>query len=150
MISGGFEHRNFLDSKASDVWNPICSASVAYQMFEQTSLSLYANRSVSASIFQNQLSEDTAVGVGLQQRLLGLVQASLSFGYRTTDYKSTTTSNLSTSRSDDGLSYIAGATVPFLTHCSFTAFCQYNQFNSSQKGFGYNSTQVGATLNWSY
>jgi hypothetical protein len=149
-ISGGFEHRSFLDSNASDSWSPICSASVGYQLFEQTSFSVFANRSVDASIFDKQLSENTVVGVGFQQRLLGVVHVSLGFGYHQTDYKSTTTSNLSTSRSDDGMSYSAGATVPFLTHCSFSTFYQYSQNHSSQNGFSYNSSQVGATLSWSY
>ena len=150
IVSGGYEHQDFLDANASDVWNPICSASVNYQLFEQTSFGIYANRSVNASIFTHQLAEDTAVGVGFQQRLLGLVHVSLGFGYKQTDYKATTTSNLSTSRSDDGMSYTAGATVPFLKRCSFAAFFQYSQNNSSQSGFSSDTRQVGASLNWSY
>jgi hypothetical protein len=149
-LSGGFEHRNFLDSNASDTWSPICSATVGYQLFEQTSFNVFANRSVNASIFNEQLSEDTAVGVGFQQRLLGVVHMSLGFGYHRTDYKATTTSSLNTSRSDNGMSYTAGASVPFLTHCNFSAFYQYSQNNSSQGGFSYHSSQVGATLSWSY
>jgi len=150
MVSGGFEQRNFLDSQASTAWNPVYSATIGYQMFEHTALSLYANRSTDASIFDGQLSENTSLGVGLSQRLLGKLELSLGFGYNKTDLLSTATSNLSTSRSDDGTSFTAGLVVPFLTRCSFSAFYEYSQNNSSQKGFSYDSSQVGATLSWSY
>ena len=149
-VSVGLEQRNFLDSKANSVWNPIYSASIDYHMFEQTALSVYANRATDASMFQNQLSETTGVGVGLQQRLLGKLHLSLGFGYNQVDYQSTETTSLNQSRSDSGASFTAGLTVPFLTRCNFATFYQYSQNNSSQKGFSYDSSQVGATLSWSY
>lgn len=149
-ISGGFEHRNFLDSKTSSAWNPVYSASIDYHMFQQTRLSVYANRSTEASIFDGQLSENTGVGVGLQQRLLGRMHLTLGFGYNQVDYQSTETTNLAKSRGDSSTSYTAGLTVPFLTRCSFATFYQYSQNNSSQKGFSYESSQVAATLSWSY
>jgi hypothetical protein len=149
-LSGGFEHQDFFDSKASAAWNPVYAANVGYQLFEQTSFSLFANHSVGASIFDKQLSETTGLGIGLQQRLLGKVHLSLGFGYSKSDYQSTATTNLSTSRSDESMSYTAGISVPFLERCSFSTFYQFSQNTSTQKGFGYDSSQVGATLSWSY
>jgi len=149
-VSGGLEHRSYFDSKASEGWSPVYAANLGYQLFEQTALSVYANRSVNASIFDRQVSENSAVGVGIQQRLLGKVHLSLGLGYTKVDYKSTATSNLSTSRSDEGLSYTAGASVGFLKRFSFSTFLQYGQNHSSQNGFSYDSKQVGASLSWIY
>lgn len=149
-ISGGVEQRNFLNSKASAVWNPIYSANLGYQLFEQTGLSIYANRSINSSIFDHQISQNTSVGVGVQQRLLGKLHVNLGFGYNKVDYQSTATSNLSTSRSDESTSYTAGVSLPFLKHCSFSTFYQYSQNTSSQNGFSYDSSQVGASLFWAF
>jgi len=149
-ISGGVEQRNFLNSKASAVWNPIYSANLGYQLFEQTGLSIYANRSINSSIFDHQISQNTSVGVGVQQRLLGKLHVNLGFGFNKVDYQSTATSNLSTSRSDESTSYTAGVSLPFLKHCSFSTFYQYSQNTSSQNGFSYDSSQVGASLFWAF
>ena len=149
-ISAGLEQRTFLDSKADAAWNPIYSATIDYHMFEQTALSIYASRSTDASLFNHQFTETTALGVGLQQRLLGKLHLALGFAYNQVDYLSTDTANLSQSRSDDGTSFTAGLTVPFLKRCNFAAFYQYSQNNSSQAGFSYDSSQIGATLSWSY
>jgi hypothetical protein len=150
VVSGGFEQQSFLDSKSSSAWNPVYSATIGYQMFEHTALSLFANRSSQASIFSGQLSQNTSLGVNLQQRLLEKMQLSLGFGYNQVDFQSTSTADLSTSRSDESTSFTAGLVVPFLTRCSFSAFYQYTQNSSSEKGFSYDSSQVGATLSWSY
>jgi hypothetical protein len=149
-LSGGVERRSFLDSKSSDAWNPIYSANLGYQLFEQTALSVYANRSVNASIFDRQLSENTTVGVGIQQRLFGKVHLSLGMGYNKADYKSTATTDLSTSRSDESLSYTAGASVGFLKRFNFSIFYEYSQNQSSQSGFSYDSNQLGVSLAWAY
>jgi len=149
-VSGGSERRSFLDSKASADWSPIYSASVAYQVFDQTAFSVYANHSVNASIFTKQLSEDTGLGVGIQQRLLGKVHLSLGFGYTKADYQSTATTDLTTSRSDESLSYSAGISVAFLQRFNFATYYEYIQNHSSQQGFSLDSSQVGVTLSWAY
>jgi hypothetical protein len=148
-LSAGVQHRQILTDGSSDSWAPVYSANVGYQLFEQTALSVYANRSSTASIFQNQLDESTSVGVGVQQRLLGKFQLNLGFGYSKTDYKATT-ANLATSRSDENTSYSAALSFPFLTHFNCGTFYQYSQNLSSSNGFGYSSSQVGATLSWAY
>jgi hypothetical protein len=149
LLSGGFEHQQFLNSNAQDAWNPIFSAMVGYQLFKPTSLSLSANRSVSSSLFQNQIMESTALGIGLQQRFLGKLELALGFGYTISDYK-VTTANLATARSDSGTSFSAALSFPFLTRCGFAAFYEFSQNTSSQGGFGYSSDQVGMTLSWAY
>lgn len=148
-LTVGLDHQDFLSSGASAAWNPIYNASISYHLFEPTTLSLYADHSIGASLFQNQITKTTAVGVGVQQRLLGKLQLSLGFGYTKSDYEDTT-ADLARSRGDEGTSYNAGLTFPFLKRCSFATFYQYTQNTSTTGGFGYSSSQVGATLSWNY
>jgi len=149
-LSGGLEERNFLNSKAAAVWNPIYSANIGYRLFEHTLFTVYANQSINASIFDNELTKSTSVGVGMEQRLLGKLHLSLGFGYRRTEFLSTTTSDLNTSRSDKGTSFSAGLSAPLFQHCSLATFYQYSQDRSSQQGFSYGSSTLGATLSWAY
>jgi hypothetical protein len=148
-VSGGMDDQQFLNGNAPDILTPVYSAGVSYQLFKQTSFSLSASRSVSASLFQSEVTESTQLGIGLQQRLLGKLQLSLGFGYGTSDYKDTTV-HLATARSDESTSYNVGLGFPFLKHCNFGTFYEYTRNSSSEGGFGYSSSQVGATLGWAY
>jgi hypothetical protein len=149
-LSGGIARQHYLQSNGgTSKWKPVYSATVGYQLFETTSFSLSADRSIGSSLFQNQIVESTTLGVGVQQRLLGKVQMSLGFGYTKSDYK-LTTGNLTTTRSDEGFSYSAGMAVPFLKRFNFGTFYQYTQNTSSAGGFGFSSSQLGATLSWAY
>jgi hypothetical protein len=148
-VSGGFEDQQFLNAKAPDAVNPIFSASIGYHLFEQTTLSLTASRTVGTSLYQSEITESTSLGIGLQQRLFGQLQLSLGFGYGTSDYK-TTTANLATSRSDENTTYNVALGVPFLKHGNASAFYEISENTSSQAGFGYSSSEVGATLSWQY
>jgi outer membrane protein assembly factor BamA len=104
---------------------------------------------VNASLFRSEVTETSAVSIGVQQRLLGELEFSLGFSYSTSDFK-TTTFNLATSRSDDTEVFNVGLNVPFLKHGSIGAFYDYSQNSSSEPGFGFSSSQVGATLSWAY
>jgi hypothetical protein len=148
-ITGGIEDEQILIHGAPDIVTPIFSAQIGYQLFEHTSLSLSAARSVDVSLFQNQVTEGTQVGIGLQQRLLGLLQLSVGFGYSTTEYKNTF-GFFKTSRSDTGTSYSVGLNCPFKKHFNVATFYQYNQSQSSLDGYGTSGSQMGASLNWSY
>lgn len=148
-LTAGIQEQRFLHSNASELWNPVYSGSLSYQAFDQTSFSIYANRGVSASLFANQITETTAVGVGVQQRLVGKLHASLGAGYTLSDYK-VAEGNLSTARSDSGYSVSAGIYFPFLKRCTFSAFYAYSQNISTFDDFGYSSSQVGLNLSWAY
>ena len=148
-ISGGLQDQQFLDTGAQDLLTPVFSTTITYRLFEQTTLSLSADRDVNTSLFQNQVTESTRLGLGLQQRLFGKLQMSLGFGYSTADYKDTT-GKLITSRSDDNTSYSVGFNYPLWKRSSISAFYQYTQNSSSASAFGYSSSQVGAVLSWAY
>jgi hypothetical protein len=149
LLSAGIQHRQVLTSGSSDSWDPTFSANVGYHLFDQTTLTIYANRSSAATLFQNQLGEFTTFGTGFQQRLLGKVQLNLGFGYTRTDYQ-TTTANMATARSDEGTSYTAGLSYALLTRFNLGTFYQYSRNHSSANGFGYSSSEVGASVSWAY
>lgn len=146
-LTGGANVEQFLDVPASDLVTPIYSASLGYHIFEQTLISINANRSTSASLFQNQVTDTTTVGIGLQQRLFGLLQFSAGFGYNTSTFKNTF-GPLSTARTDDGESYTVGLGCPFLKRGNVSAFYEYTHNNSSESSFGFSSSQIGASISW--
>jgi hypothetical protein len=147
--SGGLEDMQFLDSGADDLINPVFSATISYRLFDQTTLSLSADRGVNTSLFQSEVTESTSVGLGLQQRLFGKLNFSVGFGYHTTDYKDTS-GNLTTARSDNGTSYSVGLNYPLWRRSSVSGFYQYSKNSSSTDAFGYSSSSVGAALSWAY
>lgn len=153
-VSGGADVQHFLDTDLPDLVNPIYNANISYLVFDQTTLMVYANRSVTASLFQNEIDEATSVGIGVQQRLLGFLQLSAGFGYNTTTFKSTAPNPipgqpaLGTVRTDDGTTYNVGLGAPFLKRGNIAAFYQYTHNNSSQGEFGFDSSQIGVTVSW--
>lgn len=145
---GGVSDTHFLNSDAPDLWSPIYAASATYHLFEPTTFSLAASRSIQPSLFQHQVADNTLVSVGVQQRLVGKLQLSLGYAYTRSDYVSSQLG--STQRADEGNSYQVGLSTSFLTHGSVGTFYQYSENSSSGKGFNFSSNQAGFTLTWAY
>jgi uncharacterized protein (PEP-CTERM system associated) len=153
QLSGGLQDQQYLSGGAGDLITPIFSATIQYQPFEQTRLSLNASRSESASYFQNQVTENTGITADLNQRLLRKLYLDLNGGYGTTKYVSSIGSSsvaLSTGRSDDYYSFNARLNCPFLKRGTFSVFYQYSDNSSSQSAFAYTSTQVGIEIGYRY
>lgn len=148
-LTAGMQDEQFLNSDAPDILTPIFSATAAYQLFEQTMFSITASRSVSASLFQSQVTESTQFGAGIQQRLLGHLQFTAGYSYVLSDYK-LTFGKFGIARSDTSSSYSVGLNLPFLKRCNFSTFYSYTQNSSSEKGFAFSSSEAGATLSWAY
>jgi hypothetical protein len=147
-VDGGVENQQFLNTGGVTLWNPVMAASASYAVFEPTTLTLSASRSVQSSLFANQVVENTVVGVGLAQRLLTRLQLSLSYSHSINDYIGSTTGTAQ--RKDTGDSYQASLGTSFLNHGSISTFYQYGRNSSSQNDFGYSSHQAGVTLTWAY
>ena len=145
---GGVEDSRYLNSNQSDLWTPTFAASATYHLFEPTTFILSANRSVDASLFQNQLVEKTGVGLGLQQRLFGKLQLTLGYSHAISDYLGSM--SVLSRREDTGDSYQAGLSFAFLKHGSIGTFYEYGQNSSNEGAFGYSSHQAGLTLTWAY
>ena len=153
QLSGGVEDQQYLSGGASDLVTPIFGATIQYQPFEQTKLSLSASRTVSTSYFQNQVVESTGITGDLNQRLLGKLYLDLSGGYGTSKYISSIGSSsvaLSTGRTDNYYSFNARLTRPLLKQGTVSMFYQYSDNSSSQSGFAYTSNQVGIEIGYRY
>ena len=148
-FNGGLEDRQFLDSAAPDVLNPIFGLSMIYQLFEMTTLSVNANRAVSASYFRNQITESTALTVGVRQRLLGKLTLDVNGGYGTTSYRASAT-GLTISREDEHSSINVRLTCPFLKRGTASVFYSWSENSSNETDFKYSSSQVGLEIGFRY
>lgn len=145
---GGVENQQFLNIGGVSLWNPVMDASASYSLFPATTLTLTASRSVQSSLFADQVLESTSVSVGLTQRLLSILQLSLSYSHGENDYIGSTSGTAQ--RQDTGDTYQASLSTSFLHHGSISTFYQYIQNTSTLKDFGLSSHQAGVTLTWAY
>lgn len=156
QLSGGLQDQQYLSGGASDLLTPIFGAGIQYQPFDHTQISVNANRTVSQSSFQNQVTEGTSVTGDLNQRLLGRFFLDLGAGYTKTKYVASQF-GLSTGRSDDTYNFTARLTSPFLKRGTISVFYDYTKNASTQTGFatgssafGYSTRQVGFEIGFHY
>jgi Putative beta-barrel porin 2 len=155
QLSGGLEDRQYLSGGAGDLVTPIFGATVQYQPFDQTRLSVTASRTVSPATFQNQTTEGTAVRGDLNQRLLGRLFLDLSGGYSNSKYLASA-SGISASRNDNVYSFSARLSCPLRQRINLSVFYAYSDNSSTQSGFtsgsgfGYTSRQVGFEIGYRY
>jgi len=167
QLSGGLEDQQYLNSGSSDLLTPIFNASIQWQPFEQTRLTLAASRTVSQTYFENQTTENTGVSADLNQRLLGKLYLDLSGGYTKTKYVSSASFGeigFGTGRSDGYYSFNARLTCPFLKRGTLAVFYQYSDNSSTQTGFlqyyqtvftaenayAYTSHQIGVQIGYQF
>jgi hypothetical protein len=138
---------------ASDLLSPIFGASIQYQPFRYTQISLNASRNISPSLFLNQVTENTTVGLSINQRLLQKYSLSFSTGYTLTKFTSSVEGeNLfgTSDREDHGYNFSVHLTRTFFKRGNFSIFYQYNNNSSSAGGYSYASEQVGASVGYHY
>jgi hypothetical protein len=148
-LNGGFEERQFLDSQTSDALNPIFGCAVSYRLFDQTTISLNANRAVSASYFANQVTESTSISGGVRQRLLGKIFLDVNGSFGTTSYGATT-SILAVSREDTYENATFRVGFSFLKDGNASIFYNWSHNSSSGNGFSYYSNQAGMELGYRF
>lgn len=146
---GGFEDRQFLDSSAPNALNPIFGLSFVYNLFELTTITFSADRTVTASYFQNEITEAFGFAGGIHQRLLKVLYLDVGGGFTKSSYRATTTS-LSVNREDDLSTVTVRLSCPFLQHGNVSVFYQWSDNSSNQGGFGYTSDQVGLELGYRF
>lgn len=148
-LNAGAEARQFLDSGGDTVINPLFGASITYRPFQFTGITLSANRSVSTSYFENQITESTGVQISLSQRLLEKLNLNLGYGYSTTEYVSGVES-VSLDRKDSGTFFSIGLNCPIRTHLTVGIFYTQSENSSDESGFGFTSRQIGFNLAYSF
>jgi hypothetical protein len=156
VLNAGVSDSRSFAAGGGDIISPTFGASIQYQLFEPTQISLSASRGITTSYFQNQDSESTSLSVGLSQRLLQKYHLSLSGGYSTTDYiqfvptGGASSSGTSTVRSDDSYSLSASLSRSFLKRGTISVSYSYSANRSSATGFTYASDQIGVQIGYSY
>lgn len=159
--NGGLQDQEYLggtgtNGVASDMLVPIFGGVIQYQPFDQTRISVTANRTISTSEYQNQVVENTSINADFNQRLFGGLYLDLSGGYTTASYDATVF-GLSTGRNDDSYTFNARLTCPFPKRGTFSVFYLYGNNSSSQTGFAagasafsYSSSQIGFSIGYIY
>lgn len=149
QLHGGVEFRQFVTGGASPLVNPVFDATIQYQPFEQTRISVTGSRVVSSSIIQNELTETTSAGTVLNQRLLGKLFLNLTGSYQMIKYVSSVNTS-SSNRQDDLYSLNAQLSRTFLKRGTISVFYQISRDDSSQPGYSFTSHQVGFQVGFAY
>lgn len=154
QLSGGFEDRQFMTANTGDSLNPLFGATIQYQPFRNTQISLGANRSVSSSdsYLAAQQVETTTVSAGLNQRLFRRYHLALTAGYTRMNYDagSAAVPGSAISRNDDEVSLSARLSHPFSKRGTWAVFYQYSDNASSQPGFSFESNQTGFEIFYNF
>jgi hypothetical protein len=149
QFHGGFEDRQFLNADAPDAVNPILGLSLIYKIFEITSIAVNVDRTVSASYFQNQITEALVFTASFHQRLLGRLNLDITGGLASSSYRATTT-QVSVDRNDDRSTVNIRISCPILQRGHVSVFYDWSDNSSNENGFGYTSNQVGLELGYRF
>ncbi len=152
QVSAGLEDEQFLASGYSDSLNPIFSASIQYQPFKVTQISLAASRTVGTSDYYiiAQSTEATTVSLSLNQRVLVKYHLNLGAGYTQTDYSVALSGFGGSNRTDDTYSFNASFGRDFLKRGNWAITYQYLDNSSSTAGYGQRSNQIGFQIGYRY
>jgi hypothetical protein len=149
QVSGGAQFSQFTDGGADPLIDPVFAASVQYQPFEQTKLSLGASQVVSPSYYQNQISVLTSVNADFNQRLLGKLYLDVNAGYSWDNY--TAVANGATANSSaDYYSVNVQLGTTFLKRGTVAVFYNYSDNVTAQSGLAYSSSQIGFNIGYRY
>jgi hypothetical protein len=150
QLSGGFQFTEFLGGQgANNLFSPIYGGSIQYQLFSQTQISAFVNRSFSPSLFAGEYSDLTSVGCSFSQRLLGQFFVSLSGSYNRQQYVASSIDVLA-NRTDKFYALTARLSHSFLQRGTVSIFYQYGNNNSTSPGYSYSTPQYGAEVNYSF
>jgi hypothetical protein len=149
QIHGGLEDRQTFGGNSGDILNPVFGGGIQYQPFEQTKISLDAERVVAVSYLQDQIYESVGFNADLNQRLLGRLYLDLNAGYQNIKYVNSGTTPLPT-RTDDYYYFNTRLSTSFLKRGTVAVFYQINSNSSSTPGFGFTGHQVGFEIGFAY
>jgi hypothetical protein len=124
---------------------------LTYTPFENTVITLSANRSVSASsYFVDQVTESTGFNASISQRLFGRFNLGLAGGYMNTTYHASIKSLTFINREDNVSFFSVSLGTSFLKRGSASISYSRSQNSSNTGGFGFTSDQIGFSLGYSY
>lgn len=149
VLHGGLEYRQFVSGGVSPMLNPVFGLALQTQITKKTSLSLSADQGLSASYFENQVSESTGVSVTLAQKLSGKLALSVSGSYGTVTYTSSAT-GVAPIGNYDYTYFTTRLTYSITPRARLSATYQFSDNNSTQPGLSFTANQVGLELSYSF
>lgn len=150
-VHGGFVVQQYLAGGAPNLITPIFGVAAQYHPFSKTSLSLTADRAVSPSLFQGQVTETTTVAATVNQRLLKRLNLTAIASYARNSYlASTSTPTINTGRADDYYSLSVRLGTTFYERGTASIFYQYSDNSSSVSAFSFSSSQAGVELEYRF
>lgn len=149
QVNGGAEFTQTTDDSSDALANPIVGASIQYQPFEQTKLSVGVSRVVSPSYYDNQIAVVTSVNGNLHQRLLGKLFLDVGGSYNWNNYTSLSSGVVANSAADY-YSLNVQLSAEFLKRGTIGLFYNYSGNSTAQSGLAYTSNQVGFNLGYRY
>ena len=162
MGSVGVEDTQMLGTQLID---PTYSASINYQPFQNTSMSLIGSRSVSPSVYQDDVIETTTISATFRQRFLQHFNFEVSGGYSSTPYLGFATADefnnnhpgaplidttVQQSRTDDTRYVRVSVGSNFRQRGSVSIFYSYSDLTSTLTPYALTTTQVGFEIGWRY
>lgn len=147
-ISGGGELRQFLGSDASTKLSPLVSATITYRVLDKTSVFVGLDHSIDTSFFTDQFTQNSSVNGGITQVLTDRWTANASAGFRTSDYQSALTNDLST-RQDTTLDVTFALTWNIFRRLTASVSYSYRSNSSDLAGFDFDSHQFSFRMNYS-
>jgi hypothetical protein len=153
-VSGGAEFSQFTEGGGTPLIDPIFGASIQYQPFEHTQISLNANEAVNTSYFQDQVNVTTTVGANLSQRLLEKFYLNVGGNYNWNDFTATGSDVPENDQNTSYYSINVGLSTTFFKRVSASIFYDYSDNTASQTGpqtgLGFSSHQIGFNVGYQY
>lgn len=148
-VNGGVETRQFKIDGSNNLSTPIYSASLKYNPFEQTTLSIDAGRSVGVSIFEESVSESQYWSLNFNQRLLGRYLFSFTNTNRDADYISNTGDH-DVERSNEFVSYNYKISTDIFENGKIAIFYHSSNNEGSDDSFAFSSHESGIEISYDF
>jgi hypothetical protein len=162
-LSGGVEDRQFRSPDAPPLISPIFSGSLQYRIFQPTTISLNASRTVTPSLFNNQIEVITAYSGSIRQALSKKFSLEVNGGYTTMPLDSIEPgplpqfflgtpprTTLQVVSKDTVTSFRFSLSYAVVERASLSIFYMLSDNSTGQSSFAYTSRQVGLSLSYRY
>jgi hypothetical protein len=162
-LVGGAEKRQFVKPSAPALLSPIFDASARYQIRDGTLLTVEGRRTVTPSLYGNEVNTITTVTANIRQKIVGNLNFEVSGGYTSEPYTSIEPgalpqwfigppprTTLVVTRSDTRTYAQFRLSTVFRNRLTGSVFYMVSEEASTQANFSYSGNQVGLELSYRY
>jgi hypothetical protein len=145
----GTEQRRFDAPNLPTLNSPVYRLEVGYRPFPATSLTLGGSQGTAVSYFGNSITQSRSWNAALQQRLFGILYATLTASGQKSKFVSEQT-DFPITRKDRYTSYEARLGVPIRRHGVISVFYRWVDNESSATGYAFTSHQLGVEARYAF